>query len=68
MFKIIETKIEKNGIPIHICETENQSGREYFANGKRYWIAYRDGSPRRSINVSDSLKYIRKKFAEIKSA
>jgi|LWDU01.1.fsa_nt_gi hypothetical protein len=63
--KIVKTKSGKLGQQINLCETTSKSGREYFALGKRYWIAYGDGSPRRSLNCSDSLRYINKKFTEI---
>ena len=66
MFKILKTKTDKFGHEIHLCETGSKSGREWFAMRKRYWVAYGDGSPRRSLNCSDSLNYITKKFEEIK--
>jgi hypothetical protein len=64
MLNIIKTKIGKSGHQIHICETGSKSGREWFAMRKRYWVAYGDGSPRRSLNCSNSLAYITKKFEE----
>jgi len=64
MFKIIKTVIQPNGFPLHIVETTNKSGGEWFAMGKRYWVGYGDGHATRSIHCSNNLKYIEKKFKE----
>lgn len=59
----IQTKTTKNGYPIHIMQANGKG--ENLANGKKYWIAYGNGNPRRAIVRSNSLSYIQKKFAKI---
>jgi|TARA_R110000765_G_scaffold120939_4_gene216916 uncharacterized membrane protein YukC len=59
--KSIQSKTTRSGNIINIMDA-GYGRREHFALGKRYWIAYGNGSPRRAINCSDSLKYITTKF------
>ena len=63
MIYVVKSKITKSGHTVNVC---GSNPGQYFANGKQYWIEYGRPSGRRSINRSDSLSYITKKFEEIK--
>lgn len=63
--KVLKSKLTKSGVVVNIMEA-SEGKKEFFAMSKRYWIGYGDGSPRTCVNRSDSLKYVEKKFAEIR--
>ena len=65
--KVIESKTTNRGIVVSILEAGNGKG-EFFANGKRYWIAFNNGSPRNAIAKTNSLNYLKKKFDKINVA
>ena len=60
---IYDTKTTKNG---HVVSIFGCCGGNYFAGGKKYWIAFGEPKFRNAINQSDSLAYISKKFKEIR--